>query len=126
MRARLAIVLFSTVACKKTDYAHVYLEGSDPELTVSPVDMNVGVTGAGTTRSFEYTGKIVPRSAGATPSTDFVITFDGAPPGSVDVRAWTQTATILWGADARIDVPADGRELHLPLFAGETASHARV
>src|SRR5215813_14051126 len=97
--ALLALVL--SLSCSKTDYAHVFLEGSDPELTVSPVDMNVVVTGAGTTRTFEYTGKLVARSDGATPATDFVLTFDGAPAGSVGVRASTQTATILWGADTR-------------------------
>jgi hypothetical protein len=124
---RRALVVIALLGCRKSDYAHVYLEGADPELTVSPVDMNVDVTGAGALRSFEYTGKVVARSAGATPSTDFVLTFDDSPSGAVDVRAWTQTATILWGADTRIDVPAQGRELHLPLNAGETRfSRARL
>ncbi len=102
---------FVLVACD-TPYLHVIVEGSDPVLTIAPVDVRVAVYGADDLVEFEYTTSMDSDARGAVPATDF--TLELAAPAQL--RVSLDTTATSWFADAR--VLGEGT-LHLPLFAGE-------
>jgi hypothetical protein len=111
----LAIAL-ALAAC--TDpYVVVTVEGSDPVLTVSPVEVSVGVYCNDTRVDFEYTARLEPAREGGVPGTDFALLV-GDLDGTAQLRVAIPTVSTTWFADARFD--GDGA-ITLPLFAGERA-----
>src|SRR5687767_10108698 len=110
MRPAALLVL---VACNEP-YLHVFVEGADPELTVSPVEVRVGVYANRERIDFDYTTRLAAKEANGVPATDFVLHLDG----EAQMRIAVPTTTTTWFADARVS--GEG-ELHLPLFAGERA-----
>src|SRR5262245_27951053 len=102
------------------DYVRVFVEGSSPELTATPVRIQIAAYGSGTGTSFGFSDTLArPDASGANvPSSDFAITFDDSAEGSLVVRAVVFAANT-WGGDANVGLPGQGRDVHVALAAGE-------
>jgi len=114
MRAAALAVLLAS--CTEP-YLLVSVEGADPVLTVSPVEVGVGVYGNRTRMDFDYTARLAPAREGGVPATDFVLLV-GDLDQTAQLRVAIPTISTTWFADARID--GEG-SIHLPLFEGERA-----
>jgi hypothetical protein len=79
------VLLLACIAGCTDRYVHVFVEGSDLELTVAPADVRVGVYGNDQRLDFDYTARLSPREAGGIPASDFVLLVDDLD-GQVDFR----------------------------------------
>jgi hypothetical protein len=113
---RWVAIALSIAACTEP-YVLVTVEGSDPVLTVSPLEISVGVYGNEQRVDFGYTARLKPPREGGVPATDFVVLV-GDLEDRAQLRVSIPTVSTTWFADARF---AGEGPLNLTLFAGERA-----
>jgi hypothetical protein len=117
----LALVMgASAAACASQDFARVVILGPDRDFSSVPVDIDVRMSSSGTSSTFTYTSVFPDRSGGGNvPSTSFAVVLDDKLRGEVNVAAAARLPTRVWGSDARIELPARGRDVTLTLSPGE-------
>ncbi len=118
-RCTLGIWLLAASACSQ-DYVHVYLQGSNTQLTASPVMVSVAVYGGGARTSFDYIARF--RDAGAADTslkyTDFVLVLDGVT-AETEIRATILETPTRWGGDARVRTSGGGKDIFIDLHNAE-------
>lgn len=107
-------------ACGEPDYIRVVVQGSNPDVTATPVAIEVSIYGDGKSARYSYTDQLKKRAAGSSnlPSSDSVIEIGEDAPDSVVLRSRVQ-GPFDWGADTRLSLPGKGRDIVLSLAVGE-------
>ena len=122
VRVFLVVSMVTCAACA-SDYVHIVVEGSSPELSSGPVTVELAVFGGGHGIEHPFAAELRTGVSGSAPdqtSTDFNLVLDREV-DSVDVRVGIATPNGRWSASALLEPPMDGATQRLVLQPGDRA-----